>query len=269
MYLGKAITKTTILTSALLLIAATACGPTKDEPPSAAPSSATSAAVPGPASAAPASKASAASASKGAPVREGSTVARSPESDALYVADEDHGMVHAIAEARRAAGGAAAFARGDKAACVARLLRGHEPEGRSRVFPPAWRSARSARATGSARARSTFSRRTTTSRARPRARRGLPRISRSSSPKRWAGRTGAGSTARTRRCPGARPGPRRARPCIAASRTRCSSPTRAATTSSRSTRSRWLRCWSPHARTLSRRKTTLEARVLAGFGLHG
>jgi DNA-binding beta-propeller fold protein YncE len=91
-------TKTTTLSTAILLIAATSCHSGNDDPPRAAPSGATAvgSAAP-PASAAPTASAGSATASKGVAVREGNAIARAPESDALYVADEDHGVVRAIA----------------------------------------------------------------------------------------------------------------------------------------------------------------------------
>ena len=90
-------TKTTILTGALLLIAATGCHSGNDDPPRPAPSGAAAVNSTAPAaSAAPTASAGVAKAPHGVPVREGNAIARSPESDALYVADEDHGVVRAI-----------------------------------------------------------------------------------------------------------------------------------------------------------------------------
>jgi DNA-binding beta-propeller fold protein YncE/mono/diheme cytochrome c family protein len=89
-------TKTTTLTSAILLIAAAGCRSGNDDTPPAAPSATTSVALPAPASAAPAASAGATPAARGVVPREGSAIARSPESDALYIADEDHQVVRSI-----------------------------------------------------------------------------------------------------------------------------------------------------------------------------
>ncbi|MEP7127099.1 MAG: hypothetical protein ABJE95_39565 [Byssovorax sp.] len=89
-------TNTTTLTCAIVMIAATGCHSGNDDAPTPAPSAATSGAQAVSASAAPVTSAGAAAIARGIAVREGSTIARSPEDDALYVADEDHQVVRSI-----------------------------------------------------------------------------------------------------------------------------------------------------------------------------